>query len=326
MSCQQLLEILADGEFHSGEALGHRLGISRAAVWKQIQKIDALDIPLVSVKGKGYRIEGGLKLLNEHSFNRTLTVEAKNLLRAVGFYGVVNSTNDLALLADVEVGEGVLIAAEQQVAGRGRRGRHWLSPYGSNLYFSLAWRFSGGAAVLEGLSLAVGVIVAQALQLMNVTGVGLKWPNDVLLNGQKLAGILLEMSGDAEGPCKVVVGVGINIQMPEAVESLIDQPWADLTQRSDPIDKSELLAHIINLLLPMLAQYQHQGFSHWRSQFNRLDAYAGYSGYIKCGNSIVIGEIAGVTESGALELVTDEGVQIFHGGEVSLRKLNDSRV
>ena len=196
-----LLSILSDGEYHSGDALGRRLGVSRTAIWKQLKKIGDLGVVLESVKGKGYRLPGGLDLLDPATINKSLTPLASEMLSTLDVFEVVDSTNVIALSRAMEGAHGYLCTAEQQTAGKGRRGKVWASPYASSLYISAVWEFPSGAAALEGLSLAVGVAVVDALTQAGLENVQLKWPNDILCGGRKLAGILLEVAGDLSGPC-----------------------------------------------------------------------------------------------------------------------------
>lgn len=325
MSEQRLLRIMADGDYHSGEELGESLGVSRTAVWKQIKKLEGLGLNVDSVKGRGYRIPGGVDLLSEQQLLSSLSDGAKECLDCVEVLSVVDSTNALAMGRAQTGIQSYLCVAEQQTAGRGRRGRVWQSPYGRNLYFSVVWSFQGGASVLEGLSLAVGVGVVNALSQLGVEGLGVKWPNDILYKDKKLAGILLEMTGDAEGPCKLVVGIGLNVSMAEAEAKKIDQDWINLSDISaDLPSRNQILAAIINELMPILASYEEKGFSAYRQQFMALDAYSDRPVYIRQGARVVVGRVAGVDEAGALLMATDDGVEVFNGGEVSLRRLNDS--
>lgn len=319
MALEALLTVLADGKFHSGGVLGAALGVSRTAVWKQLKKIEELGLPLISVKGKGYCIPGGLDLLNKKIITDYLDSAAMRHLSVLDIFQVVGSTNTEAL-TNAAVGKGYVCTAEQQVAGKGRRGRIWVSPYADNIYLSVLWEFVGGAASLEGLSLAVGVAVVDALSALGVSGVQLKWPNDVLYDGKKLAGILLEMVGDAAGPCHVVVGVGLNVHM--TASSTIDQPWVALSSICpDSVNRSQVLALLLNELLPMLANFENIGFGAYQTRWQQLDAYAGKDVSMTQGAGLVLGKCAGVDASGALVLETQAGRQVFAGGEVSLRLL-----
>lgn len=314
MSVEALLQKLADGEFHSGRALGEALAISRTAVWKQLQKLEQMGLPLESVKGRGYRLAGGLDLLSRGDVEAALSARARERLHTLDIRGVVDSTN--AVVADADAG--YVCAAEQQTAGRGRRGRQWVSPYGQNLYCSLLWEFEGGAAALEGLSLAVGVAVARVIRQAGAAGVQVKWPNDVLCDGRKMAGILLEMQGDAAGRCQVVVGIGLNVAMRSA--GGIDQPWVDLTSVVDEIpSRSRLLAYLLNELVVVLEDFTVGGFAGFRREWQQLDAFRGREVAVRLGDDVVLGTSAGVDAGGGLIVETVEGRRVFNGGEVSLR-------
>lgn len=242
----RLLEILADGEFHSGEELGGALNISRAAIWKQLQKIEnSLSLKFESVKGKGYRLPDGLELLN---VERITDAIPKSLLYTLQITQQVDSTNRLAAeLASQGSARTCIVLAEQQLAGRGRRGRKWISPFARNIYCSLVWEFNSGVAALEGLSLAVGVSVVRALHAIGINDAALKWPNDVLHNQRKLAGVLLEITGDISDRCQVVIGIGINVEMSRVMDvAVIDQPWTDAaTAAGKYVSRNELAANLI---------------------------------------------------------------------------------
>lgn len=319
MSLYPLLHTIADGEFHSGEELARLLGVSRTAVWKQLQKIQlATGLQLESIKGRGYRLRQTLELLDRER----IVAAAGPLLAQLEVHQHIDSTNRLALeRAHEGCGRGHVVVAEQQTAGRGRRGRQWVSPFGCNIYCSAIWEFDGGAAALEGLSLAVGVAVARALTAIGVRDVGLKWPNDVVWGGRKLAGILLEMVGDAAGRCQVVIGIGINVAMAGSEQTTrIDQPWVDVqTALGGPVSRNDLLAALLAHLLPTLQQFEREGFAALRSAWSELDSFYGRDVVVHLGERLVPGVAAGVGASGALLIDTDNGRQEFHGGEVSLR-------
>ena len=253
MSRSILLPLLADGEFRSGQDLAEALGVSRTAVWKQVNKL-ASETGLVidSVKGRGYRIPGGIELLDAEQVTAALQPLASRLLTSLVLLESVDSTNAEALRrAEAGDSSGLVCSAEQQTAGRGRRGRQWVSPFASNLYLSLLRKFDQGAAALEGLSLAVGVAVARALEAAGMPAVQLKWPNDILFDGAKLGGVLLEMIGDAAGPCKVVIGVGLNVVMPAEAARGIDQDWTDIRSVAGSAHprRNALLAALLNELV-----------------------------------------------------------------------------
>ncbi|MCW8196841.1 bifunctional biotin--[acetyl-CoA-carboxylase] ligase/biotin operon repressor BirA [Proteobacteria bacterium 005FR1] len=321
MNIEHVLHLLADGEFHSGEELGQALGVSRTAVWKQLQKLEDFGICLQSVKGQGYRLEKGLELLSEEGIRGYLTPKATRLLSKLDLAGSIDSTNTRALNeARAGAGSGLVCLAEHQTAGRGRRGRQWVSPYGRNIYLSLVWEFTTGAAAMEGLSLAVGVAIVRALRASGIEGVQLKWPNDVLWQERKVAGVLLEMTGDPAGHCQVVIGVGINVAMLESEAEGIDQQWVSLHSISSEVSRNKLTADLLNELLPLLVGYQQEGFAPLREEWEALDCFGEREVEIRVGDQITVGRVLGVNAAGALRLKTAEGEQLIYGGEASLRK------
>ncbi|MFT5720412.1 MAG: BirA family biotin operon repressor/biotin-[acetyl-CoA-carboxylase] ligase [Motiliproteus sp.] len=326
MNLQALLSMLADGEFHSGESLGEAQGVSRAAVWKQLKKLEPLGLDCHSVKGRGYRIPGGINLLDRRIFESGLDAEVASSLSHIELALSLESTNKLAA-AEAQLGNchGRLYIAEQQTSGRGRRGRVWASPFARNLYFSLTWSFGGGAAALEGLSLVVGLALRNGLAALGVEAVQLKWPNDLLHQERKLAGVLLEMSGDASGQCQVVIGMGVNVAMPEGAATEVDQPWTDLQQiLGEPLDRNRVLATLLNTLIPMLQQFERQGFAPFRDGWQQHNAHQGQQVRLSTESFSQQGECLGVDAKGALLLATDAGVKAFYGGELSLRALADA--
>ena len=317
----KLLSLLADGEFHSGDDLGVALGVTRAAVWKQVQRLqEDKGLDIFSVKGKGYRLSSPMDLLDSSKIKDGLSESVKRLIGEVQIFGSITSTNDIAMKhAEARGDPGYVCVAEQQTAGRGRRGRPWVSPYGTNIYLSLVWDFFNGAAALEGLSLAVGVAVANALKAQGVDGVELKWPNDVLVDGAKLGGILLEMTGDPSGHCHVVLGIGINISVSKKDGAVIDQPWVDAMALGVSIDRNEFISDIIGELVSMLVLFSEHGFAYFRDQWLALDAFKGKAVVVKMGKNDVAGVASGVDKTGALRLDREGTIETIKGGEVSLR-------
>ncbi|MEQ9394211.1 bifunctional biotin--[acetyl-CoA-carboxylase] ligase/biotin operon repressor BirA [Haliea sp.] len=319
-----LVPMLADGEFHSGQDLAAALGVSRTAVWKQLNRLQELGLAVESVKGRGYRIPGGVELLDEVSIRAGLDVPVAGLLRELQLLEIVDSTNAEALrrvAAGAGAGPGLVCSAEQQTAGRGRRGRAWVSPYARNIYLSLVWEYQEGAAALEGLSLAVGVAVTRALAHLGLPPLQLKWPNDLLFAGAKLGGVLLEMAGDAAGRCQVVVGVGINVTMPPAAAQAIDQDWTDLATIAGgrAPGRNAVVARLLNELLPLAASFARTGFAPWREAWMALDAFADVPVVLHSGEQRQAGIARGVDDRGALQLETTLGVRSIYGGEISLR-------
>jgi BirA family transcriptional regulator, biotin operon repressor / biotin---[acetyl-CoA-carboxylase] ligase len=318
-----LISLLADGHFHSGEALGRQLGVSRTAVWKQIRVLRSLGIELHSVIGKGYRLPEPMTLLSREAILSQLSVEPARVNECFDVYLTINSTNTVAMEHAQRGALIHLVLAEHQSQGRGRRGRTWVSPFGRNIYLSLVWSFQNGVAALEGLSLLVALAVVRALKRLGVHGLALKWPNDVLLDGSKLAGILLEIQGDMTGPCRVVIGIGLNVQMPRAAAAHIDQAFSDLQASAVMLDRNRIAAALIDELFSALDSFDAHGFAPCREEWEALDLYKGREVEVHSGNSTIRGIVKGVDAGGALLLNTASGLQVINGGEVfpSLRPI-----
>lgn len=317
----QLLRLLADGSFHSGAQLSEQLGVSRTTIWNQIREIQTYGVEINSVRGRGYHITQGLDLLDEEHLKAQLA--ALDVLPSIDLLDlslISESTNLSAQRASASGHQRSLFVSEYQSGGRGRRGRSWASPLGANLYFSLSWPFSGGIAALEGLSLAVGVALSRALSALHVEQVQLKWPNDLLLDGRKLGGVLIEIGGDLSGECTAVIGVGLNVAMPASAQAQIDQPWADLQGRLPKnLSRTDLLAVVIKYLVEMLIAFSREGFAALQAEWQRAHAFQQQPVKLIQGDLTIEGLCLGVDKTGALRLRTVDGEQLFQGGELSMR-------
>lgn len=321
----ELIKCLSDGGFHSGESLGAALGMSRAAVWKQVKKLEELGLLVESVKGLGYRVLGGIDLLDEAVIKGCMSEAGEKALSSLEVHQSVDSTNAYVMGLPSLEGASVCLA-ERQTAGRGRRGRTWVSPYGKNIYLSCSWCYDGGAAVLEGMSLAVGVALVRALDSLGLHSVKLKWPNDLLWQGRKVAGVLLEMTGDATGLCRVVVGIGLNVAMTEDSAKEIAQPWVSLSEIANASgvalpSRNVITAEVLNQLLPLLSSYDDDGFASWRDEWMSIDAYRGREVCLHAGIQKELGVAKGVDATGALLVDCGGVMKSFSGGEVSLRSV-----
>ncbi|MGK2913929.1 MAG: biotin--[acetyl-CoA-carboxylase] ligase [Porticoccaceae bacterium] len=312
-----MLSVLADGAFHSGASLGNAMGVSRTAVWKHVERATQLGVVIERVKGLGYRIPGGLEVLDRERIWRQMSVMARDLLTELAVIETVDSTNTYVRDQMADGKARLAVITEMQTAGRGRQGRQWVSPFGKNLYLSVGWSFEDGAATLQGLSLAVGVAAYRALANTGVGQLGLKWPNDILRNHHKLGGILLEMTGDPVGSCRVVVGIGINVAMPISAAADIGQPWADLQDMAP--SRNVLAAAILSELVLVLHTYPRLTFAGYRDEWERYDAYSGARVRVSTPLKVVEGVVLGVGANGALRLDVNGQEQEFHGGEISLR-------
>ncbi|GAA6168688.1 bifunctional biotin--[acetyl-CoA-carboxylase] ligase/biotin operon repressor BirA [Sessilibacter corallicola] len=319
----ELLRVLSDGEFHSGESLGESLGITRAAIWKQLKKLEDWGLAVESNRGVGYKLKSSIDLLSADEVVRHLTTQ--DFLSTLEVFPSIDSTNKY-LLERVHNPDfsGSVVSAEMQTSGRGRRGRVWESPFASNLYLSIGWTTNEGIASLEGLSLAIGVGIAEAVESLGIAGNQLKWPNDILNQNRKLAGVLIEIGGDLAGDCNFVVGIGLNVQMQQLDGEKIDQPWTDLStlakeQSITLPGRNRVLSILLNHLLPIIANYSHTGLQPYIDRWQQRNWTANQAVTISGGASSVSGVNLGITESGALQLIVDGDVRNFNGGELSLR-------
>ena len=319
----QLLELLADGKFHSGTALGSSLGISRSAVWKSLRRLEQIGMELDSVRGKGYRLRRPLELLDESRIRSQLDEQQADWLERLELHTELESTNSHLLQSRglIGVNRSFACLTESQSGGRGRRGRHWQSPFGRNLYLSVGWCYQSTPTQLSALSLATAVVTLRALQSFGIGGIGLKWPNDLLWNDRKLAGILLEMSGEAGGSCHVVVGIGINLDMSDQQGAAIDRPWVDLAriESGAEVSRNLLAGTLLNDLLALLQSYPQAGFEPWMADWLANDGWMGRRVLLEQGNQSLVGINRGVDAQGALLLEINGQTQSCMAGEVSLR-------
>jgi len=318
----ETLRLLADGEFHSGEQMAERLGVTRGSVWNALQGLDLAGVEVFKVRGRGYRLSYPIELLDTARTGAALGAAADRLLIEV--VERAESTNSLLLdKAAAGAPHGSVIAAEWQTSGRGRRGRLWHSPLGGALTFSLLWRFEQGAGFLAGLSLAVGVAVLRALDVVGVHDAVVKWPNDVLWHGRKLAGILVEMNGDTLGPSAVVIGIGLNLRLPDALRERIDCPVADLAAAcaGSPPGRNATLAALLRELVGVLDRFAEQGFAALRDEWQQRHFHHGKVVELTLPDGTrVRGTAAGVDADGALLIASAHGTRRFYSGDVTLRE------
>ncbi len=312
-----LLKLLRDGRFHSGQALGAALGVSRSAIWKQLQHLESdLNLSIHKVRGRGYQLAAPLELLEQDQLAASPW--------PVSIHHSLDSTNAEALRAvDRGVTAPFVVLAERQTAGRGRRGRKWVSPFAENIYYSLVLRMDGGMRQLEGLSLVVGLAVLNALRDVGVSGVGLKWPNDVLVGNKKIAGILLELVGDPADVCHVVLGIGINVNM--RVASEVDQAWTSVFLESGAaVNRNVLVSRLNDSLLMYLKRHEVSGFSAIQAEWEQNHLWQGREVSLIAGVHRVDGTVLGIDQQGALRMRVEGEEKLFSGGELSLRLRHDS--
>lgn len=318
-----VLNLLSDGEYHSGEEIGSILGVSRAAVWKQLKKLETFGCNIESNKGVGYRIKHPIFCLDVEKLKSL--ADRHPLVSSVEVMSSIESTNSYLLSQKASsLFAGKIVIAEMQTSGKGRRGRTWQSPFGRNIYLSLGWRVTEGISALEGLSLAVGVVIVQILNNLAVRDIELKWPNDLIWRGRKLGGILIELDGDLSGDCNVVVGVGLNVDMSDQDYQAIDQPWVDLKEIAlesgcNPLDRTDLASQLIVALVDAVSTYSEKGFEEYQDAWNAHNYSKNKEITITSGQSSVSGIHRGVSETGALILETQGQITLHNGGELSLR-------
>ncbi len=316
-----ILALLADGEFHSGTELADILGISRSAVWKQLNGLADLGLQHSAVSGKGYRLDNALELLVVSDINEVINEQAGALISSLEIHDQLDSTNCYLVEGSQNNAlSGSVCFAEYQTAGKGRRGRQWVSPYGCNIYLSILWRFQQGPAAISGLSLAIGVAVIRALKQHQIDDIGLKWPNDIYSQGKKLGGILVEVSGESDGPCSAVIGLGLNLFVPETQARSITQAWTDLSKITgqNRLFRNKLAGTLLNHLLPVIAEYEAIGINAYLDEWRDYDCLSGKAATLFIGEQQFEGIMQGIDDNGMLLIERSDGnVQTFASGEVS---------
>lgn len=317
-----ILRLLSDGQFHSGVHLAEVLGVSRTTISNRIAQWNTQGVVIDSVTGKGYRLHIPIEWLNKEQIWSKISPSIQQHIYSFDVPQFVSSTNDVVAENLAQQNQsGIVCITEMQGAGRGRRGREWLSPPAGNFYGSIGWVFNDGFGVIEGLSLAVGVAIIKAMESVGAGDLQLKWPNDVLHQGRKLAGILIEMTGEIGGACQVVVGVGVNLQLPETIKQQITQPVTDLYSIcGHTVDRQKITAAIISELISLLSDYDKTGFSKWQNDWLSYDAFKNQPVSIVGMQEPVHGIAKGVDEHGNLLLEVEGEMMKIYGGEVSLRQ------
>lgn len=313
----QVLKLLSADQFRSGEEISHRLGMSRAHVHNMVARARELGVAIQAVRGQGYRLAEPYSWLDGERLAQAALRGYEVLL-----HPEVESTNSLLLdLAQRGQVHKSVLAAEWQSGGRGRRGRAWLSPLGGGLTFSLLWRFNRPLTALSGLSLAIGVALARGLHALGVGGARLKWPNDVLVDGGKLAGILIETHGDMLSAATAVIGIGVNVRsLAEADRPSEYAATAIEDVLPGQVDRNELLLRLLTELDAVLHGFDQHGFAPFRDEWQALHVWQGQTvRVVGAGRDELVGIALGVDETGVLLIETADGVRAVHSGEVSLR-------
>ncbi len=318
---KKLLQLLLDGQFHSGEQLGKALGVTRSAIWKLIKQLEIWDLTIESVTNKGYRITEPLTLLDKPKILSFLEPLPKNQLNNLEILDTIPSTNDYLMENRQAKLGNVVCLAEKQTKAKGRRARNWVAPFAKNIYLSILWRFPQEPSELSGLSLIVAMAVIEALRAYGITHpLGIKWPNDVMADGKKLAGVLVEIAGESNDICSAVIGIGLNVNMSLQNARDITQPWIDvqsLTPKS--VERNKLTGLLLNQLLKTLAQFEQQGFLPFMPQWQPLDLTLGKPLSLQTATTELQGIGCGINAQGHLLIDINGEQKHFSGGDVSLR-------
>ena len=323
MQAPELLAALASGAPVSGARLADAAGVTRAAIWKQVEALRARGLPVESHGSAGYRLPWPVEMLDAGRIAASLVPAVRDRLGGLECFWELDSTSSELQRRGAAARDLSVVLAETQSAGRGRRGRTWLSPPGLNLYLSCLKRFDAGMAGLAGLSLAVGVIVMRALDGLGIAGAGLKWPNDVLADAGKLAGILVEVSGEYQGPCAAVIGIGLNLRLTPALREQAGQPVADLAGLcgGEPPSRNGVAAALIGALVEGLLAFEREGFAAFLDDYARHDLLRGHALALSGAQGDLRGTGAGVDARGALCLRMDDGSERrIDSAEVTVRR------
>ena len=321
---QRVFQRLDDRAWLSGEALAADLSVTRAAVWKAVEQLRDLGVTLDAQTSKGYRLAPGVSALAPERISALLGAAVQARIEALLVEWTLESTNTRLLESlPPPAGRAAVVLAENQTGGRGRRGRAWLAPPGGAICLSLAWQYADMPADLSALSLIAGLATVEALKGLGITGVLIKWPNDLITARGKLGGILIEMRAEAAGPVHVVIGLGINVMLDEAARSAIAATGNvadDVSADHAPVpDRNAIVAALLTQLIPALEEFPRNGLTPHLASWSASDALQDREVRIENQGEITRGVARGIDTHGALLVETPGGVQRFISGEVTVR-------
>ena len=309
---RMVLEYLSDKKYHSGVQLGSALNKSRTTIMNYMKKLSDSGLLINKVIGRGYQLQ-----IVPEFYDRRILLKRPNL----SFFDTVDSTNQF-LLEQSDVSEGTVVLTDFQSHGRGRRGRDFLSSYGTQIMFSYATNFKE-IGEINGLSIVIGIAVVKALESVGINNVQIKWPNDLYINGQKVGGILVETSCSKKG-VYTVIGVGINVvrDFLFLVDlSKLDREIGAIDISKHGISRSEMVLLLCEYIDKYIANFKRVGLQPYIETYNNYDAFAGSNVRIITNERIIEGVNGGINATGAIILYTPEGklVEVV-AGDVSLRK------
>lgn len=324
MALEPLLRALSDGRTHSGEELAHAFGVTRAAVWKQVAKLADFGLDVEGVPGSGYRLRRPLDLLDAAAVRAALDAGVAARLAKLEVFTEIDSTSTYLRAAPPPPGKLDVCLAEFQTVGRGRRGRPWTAPLGSGLCMSVGWQFAGMPAGPGPLTLAAGVAARRALERVAGITIGLKWPNDLVFDERKLGGILLELAAEAHGGAHVVVGIGLNVSLPEGLaRSLSDWPRGAVDLKTalgrEPPPRAVLAASLVDELAALFVDYPAHGFAAYRTEWRSADFLRGRAVRLDDPGGTIDGRAVGIDADGALLVEASGGRKRVVAGDVSVR-------
>jgi BirA family transcriptional regulator, biotin operon repressor / biotin---[acetyl-CoA-carboxylase] ligase len=318
---------LTDGRFHSGEELARHLRVSRSAVWKAVRTLRGLGTELHAVRNRGYRLSAATEPLAAAAVREQLPRDLRARVAKLETVWSIASTNSALLeRAGPRNGSSEVLLAEHQSAGRGRRGRAWLAPPGGAICLSMSWMFREVPPDLGALGLVTGVCALRALTALNVRNSGLKWPNDLLIGERKLGGVLIDLRAESAGPAYVVIGIGLNVALGEALLRKIAAAGlaaADLAGAGSAApSRNRLAAGLIGECLRGLIEFEREGLKPFIEEWRAADALRGRPVEVRAAEGTTTrGFARGIDVHGALMLDTPAGVKRFISGDVTVRPM-----
>lgn len=324
-----ILALLADGVWHTGVRLGATLGLSRAAVWKQIQALRNTGVGIVADRRRGYHLDTPLQLLDEDAVRGAMSPEAQDALAHLDVRLIISSTSEqLAAMPAPAPGRMLACLAEYQSGGRGRRGRRWFSPLGHGLCLSVSWCYEVAPRDLAALGLAIGVAVAEALiDVAPATAIQLKWPNDIVADGGKLGGVLVDVAGETGGPLRVVIGIGINVHVSSGLDAEVGADGGNLSPATldnvvsdGRVSRNQLAGYLLSALYRNLDEFGGSGFAAFAPRWRARDYLLGKSVLVTSGSRKLSGFARGIADDGTLLVEIDNVLMPVCSGDVTLRR------
>ncbi|MBA3661161.1 MAG: bifunctional biotin--[acetyl-CoA-carboxylase] ligase/biotin operon repressor BirA [Gammaproteobacteria bacterium] len=312
-----LVHLLNDGQFHDGTTMGRELKMTRSAVWKLIKKLQHYGVSVQSLKGRGYALAEPLQLLNKKIIKKNISEKVD-----IEIFETLDSTNNYLRNFFNHTSPKICLA-EVQTAGKGRLHRHWHSPFGENIYFSCLYPFKRDLSEMAGLSLVVSLAIVESLKFLHLPYANqVKWPNDILYEGRKLAGILIELQAEAHGACHVIIGIGLNVNMSEKEGQCIEQPWTSLKAITGQyIDRNLLAARLITQLFAHLKHFEQIGFTDFMPAWHAVDYLRNKDVTLNYMHQTIKGHVKGIDKQGHLIMESVDGtLQTYSAGDTSLIK------